>query len=413
MAIRRLLWLIFLFAAAVGLAIIGQKEVGHIIIIYASTRIDLSLNFFIFLCLLAVCVFYLALRIVRYFWLLPVRFAAYRVRVRQSKARIALREALRDWFTGNFARAEKEAKRAYPNLCEENKSLVSLVGAQAAHGMRDFTGRDTWLTQVTATKWQDAKYLCLAEMQADHEDTASAQAVLNALAQMSTQSARCPVAQRLALCAYERLGQWADVLRVASSLEKGATITPALARRSLQLAAENLLYDRRYNPQALMKCWHSLPDAERHSPTLVDFVALILIDLQEYDTARRIIEEALEYRWESSLLHRYADCAGDALVSSIRQAEIWRAAHPRDPHLSLTLGRLCLLQKLWGKAQSFFEDALKFSAEDVSLKSEIHAALAQLHETLEHRNQAQEHYRASVLARQPHALPLLKIEESH
>ena len=65
--------------------------------------------------------------------------------------------------------------------------------------------------------------------------------------------------------------------------------------------------------------------------------------------------------------------------------------------LMFTLGRLCLHQQLWGKAQSFLETALKL-ADNETLKIRSHRALARLHEQLGDGEKASQHYRESALA---------------
>ena len=64
---------------------------------------------------------------------------------------------------------------------------------------------------------------------------------------------------------------------------------------------------------------------------------------------------------------------------------------------ALTLGSLCLRQKLWGKAQRYLEQALS-DAVDTAMVRDIHLKLAQLHEALGQDERAAGHYRHSALA---------------
>ena len=58
----------------------------------------------------------------------------------------------------------------------------------------------------------------------------------------------------------------------------------------------------------------------------------------------------------------------------------------------LALGRLCRMQKLWGKAQSYFEASLA-----VRETRGAHIELAQLFDLLERGDDANRHYRAAAL----------------
>jgi HemY protein len=63
----------------------------------------------------------------------------------------------------------------------------------------------------------------------------------------------------------------------------------------------------------------------------------------------------------------------------------------------LTLGTLCLKQKLWGKAQRHLEQALSDATESETVR-EAHLKIAQLHESLNHPDQAAAHFRQCALA---------------
>ena len=59
--------------------------------------------------------------------------------------------------------------------------------------------------------------------------------------------------------------------------------------------------------------------------------------------------------------------------------------------LLLALGRMCLRQRLWGKAQSYLEASLA-----VAESQEAHLELARLFDLLERSEEANQHYRASA-----------------
>ena len=67
---------------------------------------------------------------------------------------------------------------------------------------------------------------------------------------------------------------------------------------------------------------------------------------------------------------------------------------PTDAELALTLGSLCLKQKLWGKAQRYLEQALS-DATEARMVREAHLKLAQMHEALGQEAEAAAHWRPS------------------
>ncbi|HKT97262.1 MAG TPA: heme biosynthesis protein HemY, partial [Paraburkholderia sp.] len=379
MAIRGLIWLAILFAVAVALATVGRFDAGQVLLVYPPYRVDVSLNLFVVGIVVAFLLLYAILRFARNLVTMPRRVAAYRARTRTEKANSALRDAVGNLYAGRFSRAEKAARDSLVD--DKNKGAAGLIAANAAHRLHEYARRDDWLTQVDDPDLQEARLMATADMRADGRD---ADGALAALTEMRSQGGRRIHAQQIALRAQQQLKNWSEVLKLVKTLEKREALHPAVAVRLRQLAAENLLRDRRHNADALLELWHALTPIERHSPRLADCAAELLIALDRPSEARKIVEEALGQNWDARLLRRYPDTAGNDALPLIQKAEAWRKERPEDGDLLFALGRLCLKQQLWGKAQSFLEAALKSADanENEPLKIRTHRALARLHEQL-------------------------------
>jgi HemY protein len=393
MTIRGLIWLALLFAAAVVLALSGRLEAGQVVIVYAPYRIDVSLSFAVAALVVAFIVLYALIRLVRNIAGMPARVGIYRARARAAKSGELLHDALANLHAGRFARAEKAARQA--GGVAENRAAAGLIGAQAAHQMREYGRRDEWLARIEGERWREARQFALADMRVEARD---ADGALQALAELPAQAARRIHAQQIALRAHQQLKHWAEVLRHVRALEKREAIHPAAAARLRQLALENLLRERRHDADALLQFWSGLSAGERQSPRLADLAAELLLALGRPEAARRIVEDALAHDWDGRLLRRYADCASDDALPLIQRAEAWTGAHPDDADLLFALGRLCLRQKLWGKAQSFLEAALAQAGDNEALTIRAHRALARLYEELGQTADAARHYRESALA---------------
>ncbi|TAL99950.1 MAG: heme biosynthesis protein HemY [Paraburkholderia sp.] len=395
MGIRGLLWLAVLFAVAVVLATLGRFDAGQVLFVYPPYRVDVSLNLFVVGVVVAFVLLYALLRFVRNIVTMPRRVAAYRARMRTQRAHSALRDAVSNLYAGRFSRAEKAARDSLAD--KRNAGVASLVAANAAHRLHEYARRDEWLKQVEDPELQEARLLATADMRADGRD---ADGALAALTEMRSQGGRRIHAQQIALRAQQQLKNWGEVLKLVKTLEKREALHPAVAVRLRQLAAENLLRDRRHNADALLELWQSLSPIERHSPRLADCAAELLIALDRQNDARKIVEEALAQNWDARLLRRYPDTAGSDALPLIQKAEAWRKERPEDGDLLFALGRLCLKQQLWGKAQSFLEAALKSAqgSDNEPLKIRSHRALARLHEELGDREKAAGHYRESALS---------------
>ncbi|GAB3626386.1 heme biosynthesis protein HemY [Pandoraea terrae] len=388
---RGLIWLTLLFAVAAGFAVLATFNHGQVVMLVPPYRIDVSLNLFVLAILLLFLALYVIVRILRNIYKMPERVAAYRNRQRSRRANIALRDAVAFLFAGRYTRAEKAAREAAEQA--DNRGVASIIGARAAHRMREFARRDAWLADAQGTNLEEARLLQTAELRVDARD---AEGALEALTEMRAQGARRMQAQLVALRAHQHLKQWPEVLNLLKVLEKREALHPALAAKLKQTASEGILRDHRHDADALLACWRGLPADVRLSPRLADVAAELLVSLDRPREARDIVEASLAEHWDGRLLRRYADCAGGDALPLIQKAEQWQSGHPNDPDLLFALGKLCQHQRLWGKAQTFLEGGLRHT-DDHRLKVRLHLALAQLFEGLGQTDAANRHYRECAL----------------
>jgi HemY protein len=223
---------------------------------------------------------------------------------------------------------------------------------------------------------------------------------LAAVRELNASGTRHIYALRLALKANQRAGNWNEVLRLVRSLDNHNSLHPALSRRLTELAYEALLLDRNHDAESIRNLWQTIPAEQRVKP----FVAIRAAETfnargLQYE-ARAIVEKALAAEWDEKLVRAYRQSAAAegsaALLTQIERCEAWSIERSTDAELALTLGTLCLKQKLWGKAQRHLEYALARSI-DRGTTREAHLELAQLHEALNHAEQAAAHFRQCAL----------------
>ena len=74
------------------------------------------------------------------------------------------------------------------------------------------------------------------------------------------------------------------------------------------------------------------------------------------------MRKSLRSHWQAEVVLAYGLLPGDDFQPRLETAEHWLQKHPGDSALLLTLGRLCLRQQVWGKAQEYFEASVKAGA---------------------------------------------------
>jgi HemY protein len=328
---------------------------------------------------------------------MPGRVMLYRKEKREREGNRALREALKGLFEGRFGHSEKAAMRAVDS--PDNAGLAALIGARAAHRMRQSERRDAWLSRL-----EDDNVLKTARLMTTIElliDEHQPELALEAVKELNASGTRHIHALRLALKANQRAKDWPEVLRLVRSLDKNNALHPALSRRLREMAYDALLSERSLDAESIRRVWAAIPAEDRVEPFIASRAANAFNAKGLHDEARALVEKALAAEWDDRLVCAYRESAGAegsaALLAQIERCEQWSVQRPTDAELALTLGALCLRQKLWGKAQRHLEQALS-DATDSRLVRETHLKLAQLHESLGHPEESAAHYRQCALA---------------
>jgi HemY protein len=394
---RIFLSLIILFAAAIGLAVGARFNPGNVVLFYPPYRVDLSLNLFLLVLVLLFALAYGTLRAIRSAQQMPRRVTTYRREKREREGNRALRDALKALFEGRFGHAEKAATRAAD--VPDNAGLSALIGARAAHRLSQGGRRDAWLAKIQDdASLKTARLMTAMELQIDDHQPEIA---LESANELNASGTRHIHALRLALKANQHANNWPEVLRLVRLLDKRNAIHPALSRRLRELAYADLMSDRAHDAESLRRVWSTVPTQERVQPLIALRAARSFNAKGLNDEARSIVEKALATEWDDRLVRAYGSTAAaegsSALLAQIERCEEWRKSRPTDPELALTLGTLCLRQKLWGKAQRHLEQALSDATESETVR-EVHLKLAQLHEALNQPEEAAAHYRQCALA---------------
>ncbi len=386
-----LFWFLLLAALAVALTLVGQVNDGYLLIVVPPYRAEISLNLTIILLVCALCLIYAIGHAAALLLSLPQRVHQYRERHRREQGTAAFRDALRFLFEGRFGHALKQAAAAH--AAGEARGLSALIAARAAQRLRESGKQETWLNRAGEDDpdIEAARLMCEAEL---HLETRQFESAVAALARLQEIAGRHIAALRLELRAQQGCGNWEEVLRLARLLEKRNALQPEAAREIKVKAHRENLRRFRSDAQDLLAYFEKIPAVEQ-SPRLTAKVAELLLALDAHDEARRLLEIALERQWEPELARLYGLAEGGDMVTRIARAERWQMQNPREPQLSLALGRLCMKQRLWGKAKQYFEAALAVRGQ-VEIAREAHFELARLSDELEQPEEANRHYRESA-----------------
>ena len=378
---RWLIWILGLGALATGLTLLASLNSGYVLIVMPDQRIELSLNFALVLIAGGFVAAYLLLRLLSTAVSLPSRVARMRAARRREAAHLTVIEALREFFAGRYARAEKAAARAVELGAPEDVGIA--VAAHAAHGLRAHGRRDGYLERMTND--DSLKAISSAQMLLDDRRPEDALAALAMLPVKHT------AALRLELRARQRIGQWDLVPALIDQLEKRGVFSADQADAERRHAWRQLIERQSGDAAGLTALWKRVPERYRRETSVAGVAATAFHGQGLSAEAQAIIEHSLDNEWDSGLVSLYGECRSTDSLRQIERAERWLDQHRKDGALLLALGRLCAQQQLWGKAQSYFEASIA-----IEPTYSAHLELAQLNDRLDRAEAARKHYRASL-----------------
>ena len=383
-----LLWLLGLFALAVALTLAAHNP-GYVLLVYAPYRIEMSLSLFVVGLLALFVLGYLALRLLIAALNLPAFVHQFRSQRARAKGRAAMMEALNAFFEDRYATAEKAAARAME--LGENSSINPIIAARAAHELREFEKRDAYLA-LAREKSADDPALYLMAATKFNLDQHQPEAALESLKALYNSGMHSHVgALHLELKAQRQSQNWEGVLEVVSELERRDAINSTYAAQMRQQAWLEKIRAQAQDVQALQSVWKSVPDEFKHLGKIATAGARAFIQAGEYIKAQHILSASLNANWDTDLIKLYGDCLSGDVIDLIEQAELWLKEHTEDAGLLLALGKLCLHQELWGKAQNYLEASISIVPNHAT-----YLVLGQLAEKLQKPNEASKYFNAAI-----------------
>lgn len=354
----RLLFLsLLVLAAAVTFALVAREDTGYVLISYSDWSMETSLTFFLLLLIGGFILCVLLLNSSLHIWHFPERMHNWHKQRRTLRARRATQKGLIALAEGHWAEAEKALIR-YAD--ESDTPLLNyLIAARAAQKQGADNRRDLYLSHAHHSM-PDAELavgLTQADVQLSHGQLEQALATLMHLRSIAPKHEHVLyLLKRL----YEKLEDWDKLLALLPDLRKqkvlGKEAAEALEKR---IQEQRLVRAARTGQAARLKqLWPEIPKSLRQDPALAGYYAQQLMRLDEQQEAEQILREILKRNWNIDLVRLYGQVKGEDAVKQLATAEEWLKQHPHHPELLLTLGRLALQNKLWGKARAYLEASL-------------------------------------------------------
>jgi HemY protein len=378
----------FALLFAVTLTLWVKEDNGYVLIGYGHWTVEGSLALFVVAMALLFMLCYLSLRALARLWSMPDELQHWNRRRIAARVRHCLTQGLVELAEGNWKQAERHLMRYATQ--SETPLLNYLAAARAAQLQGEDKRRDDYL-QLAHQSMPSAELavgLTQAELQLAHQQYEQALATLTHIRSLSPKHSHVlTLLKRL----YVNLGEWDKLEQLLPDLQKRKVVgADEYHELELQVYRERMEAVRA-DPDALERFWQKAPRAIRQDQESIRRYVRLLVEAGEGQRTVTLIVSTLQRQWDPELVRLYGRIETDDLANQLSTAEGWLKDRPRDPDLLLALARLCLQNRLWGKARSYLEASI-----GISPKVEAYQELGLLLERMDEPDKALECFRTGL-----------------
>lgn len=353
---KRLLWLlgIFIVAAAIGISL--HRHPGVIVIAFSPWRIDIPLWLGVIGFIMLYVCFHWAILVLEAIFRAAKSVAHLGRYYRKHRAKSLIRKGYLALMEGNYPLAEKSLEQGAED--SEMPWLTYISAAKAAQAQGEEARALRYLERAKANSGESM--LAVSLIQAEYYLTKhryhDAITVFRALIDKMPNQ---PVALRGLKEAYLQLHEWERLSNLLPKLKKNHILTPSDYQILEQMVWKNRLLEA--STSSLTDChtlWKAVPSALHTDAIIALSYAKNLIRHKQYGDAELVLRQAIKTKWNDELVLYYGEIPHLQASKTLSMAENWLNEHPQSDALLLTLGRLCVQQELWGKAQRYYEASL-------------------------------------------------------
>lgn len=385
---RALFVFLLLGAIALTMALFAKVNAGYVLFVAPPYRLELSLNAFVIIALVAFLLVHVLLRFASRLSRLPGEVREQRRARQLERARTKQDAALINLLEGRFGRARQAAEEAL--AIPHSSGLAALIGARAALETRDFAGAAALLARPDAQVASLSVPRLMLEAELALEQGRPTEALAR-LAELKRDAGAHTAALRLELRTLTQAGRHPEVPPILDQLEKRKVYDAEQAGVLRAAAHADALRSLAADPAGLRAYWNRLSDGDRMLPKVALAGAQSFLSLGGDREAADILAKSIERHYDPALAMLYAECRVPDATRQLERAERWLQQHSNDAVLLHALGRLCERQQLWGKAQTYYEASL---ALDDSWRA--HVALGELFAKLGRGDAANAHLAAAL-----------------
>ncbi len=359
---------------AVAIGSIAGPDTGYVLMTVSGWKIQTSATLFVIIIFLSFLTCYFVARSVIRFWTMPKEIKKWQAHRNQRRAEKYLTQGLQHMTEGDWKKAENKFCKAAPYSRAPHVNY--LYAARAAQEQHSIDRRDDYLRMAYHHN-PDAGIavgLTQAELQLNQEQTEQALATLKHLQHKQPNQLQV---KQLLLDTYTDLNDWQSVLKLIPAIEKTSLLTREQIQAKQLEAFAGLLKEagKLNNKEKLNEVWRSISRKLQQHFYLTEVYITERLKFEDTTDCEVLLRGSIKRQWDTALVRLYGLVVGADKNKQLTIAESWLQNHARDAVLLLSLGRICMRNKLWGKAKDYLQESI-----DAQANPEAYYEFAKLHE---------------------------------
>lgn len=381
--------LVLFIAAALGVLI--RQEPGYALFAYRDWTIEMPLWLAGLLYIVLLLLGFFVLWMMLFLFSGSSRIKGWWLKRQQIRARKQLSQGLLELMEGRYNKAEQylSSSARYSDV----PLIHYLSAAKAAEEMGAGDRRDRYLELAHDVSGGSdvAVRLTDAKLRFEHGDLEHSVATLQHL---HAEKPKHPEVLRLLCSLYMAMKDWHSLFSLLPEIRKRNIFPNENALSELECNVYKALLpnfapnDKKF----LMQFWRAAPYSVQHNPECIALYCRGLLQRKAISEAEDVLRTYLKHHWDSNIILLYGKIKGPSPHKQLNFAESLLHDHKDDPDLYLTLGRLCMMQSLWGKARDYLEESLALNP-----LPETYAELGQLMEQMGQKEKGQEYYKKGLM----------------
>jgi len=384
----RLLWkIIIILLLATGLGILLKKSPGYALFAYREWTVEMPLWAFLVSLFILMVISIIVFNFLILIFSGSGRIRSWWQRRKQVISRYKTSQGLMHLAEGHWQKAEKYLLQGVHR--NENPHLNYLAAAKAAEERGALEERDQYLKlALKSSNSELGVRLTEANLQYQHGQLPEAIATLRLLQEKSP---RHPGVLKLLCTVYQALEDYSSLYALLPVLKKDKILS-TVELEKLEIKVYQALLSKKVNEglNSVNRFWQSTPRSIQQNKECVAQFAKILMDFGAQEEAEILLRSAIKRQAQDEFFYLY----GVVQSNSKKQLAFIEPFYKQYPHnavLFLTLGKLCLRNKLWGKARDYLEQSIHFKP-----SAEAYNELAIVYEELGHMGSRDECYKKGL-----------------